>query len=689
MNHSRGIFPDGYKAGYVPRDIFAGLIVALVSIPISMGYAQIAGLPMIYGLYGSLFPILVFGLLTTSRDFVFGVDAAPAALTGGLIASLGIASGSDDAVRTVPIITLCVSLWLLAFFVLKAGRAVKYISTPVMGGFITGICIEIILIQVPKLMGGTAGTGEVFELLAHIWEQRTSYNLMSAVLGAATVAVILIVRKLAPKIPMSVIMMAAGALLTVFTGITDYGVKLLPEVPSGLPLPTFYTVDPDILPDIFIGSMTIALVIMSETLLASRQNAINDGYDLDSRREVLAYTGANLVSGIFGCCPVNASVSRTSIVRQFGGRSQLMSIAASVFMALILLFGTGFIAYLPVPVLTGIVVAALLTACEFHLAGRLLKTSPKDFLIFIAAMAGVLIFGTVYGVLIGVILSFIAVIIKAVTPPRSYMGIITGRDGFYSLKRNKNAVPVEGALIYRFGGNIFFANIDTFVSDIEAGIKDDTKIVIVYGSGIGSIDITAADRIKALRDKLEDRGIRFFMTEHDGVVNDELIKFGAGDLVHKGNVRLTVDTAMRAAGIHEPYTPESVDREETVADNPGKRLSESLLMAGHNAEIEWAYGKNAEKVKMQLVLGFIAELTRGGEISTTEDIVSLERRSAWGRLSYTDEDEILMRIEDLITEHPDSDLLKGIDVQRLSVLIEQRRAIISERLNGQPRENNV
>ncbi|MBR1797836.1 MAG: SulP family inorganic anion transporter [Clostridiales bacterium] len=673
-----GILPEGYKAKYILKDVLSGIIVALVSIPISMGYAQISGLPMIYGLYGSLIPILVYGLLTTSKDFVFGVDAAPAALTGGLLASLQIVSESEEAVRTVPVITLCVAVWLLIFRFARAGRAVKYIATPVMGGFITGICIEIILIQVPKLFGGAPGTGELTELLLHIWEQLPAFNPASFALGIATVVIILTARRFIPKLPMSVVMIAIGAAITVYTPITSAGVKLLPSVEGGLPLPKPFIFDLGTMPDILIGSLTIALVIMSETLLASRQNAINDGYDLDSNREVLAYSIANFSASVLGCCPVNASVSRTSIVRQFGCKSQIMSVSASISMAVILLFCTGFIGYLPVPILTGIVVAALLSACEFHLAGRLIKCSKKDFLIFIAAMAGVLLFGTIYGVLIGVILSFISVIISNITPPRSFMGVIPGRDGFYSLKRNKNAVPVKHAVIYRFGGNIFFANVDTFVSDIENAIRPDTKIVIVYGSGISSIDITAADRLKALREKLAKRDIFFFMTEHDGEVNDELRRYGAGELVTLGNVRLTVDTAFRAAHIHAPYEYDTPENDQSVTEESNNAAA--TLLGGHNAEIEWAFGNEAPAIKDRLLRSIIENLSKNGQVTTIDDLVSIERRSSWGRLSYTDEDEILERLEEYLKNEPDSKILKDIDIEELTTLIDKRRKVIREHL---------
>ena len=537
-------FPEGYTPSFILKDILSGIIVALVSIPISMGYAQIAGLPMIYGLYGSLLPILVFGIITTSYDFVFGVDAAPAALTGGTIAALQIAGGSDEAVNAIPVLTFLVGLWLLLFFLLKAGRAVKYISVPVMGGFITGICLEIISMQLPKLWGGNPGTGELPELVLHMISELSIFNPLSFILGVSTVILILVFRKLVPKLPMSVVMLVIGILLNVGLHLENYGVKILPETAAGLPLPKLLHIDLSILPDLGFSALTIALVIMSETMLASKANATSDGYELDTSREVLAYSMANIVSAVFGCCPVNASVSRTSIVRQFGGRSQIMSISASISMAIILIFCTRFIPLMPVPILTGIIVAALLSACEFHLAIRLHKMSKRDFWIFVSAAVGVLFFGTVYGVIIGVILSFIAVISEAVSPPRTLVGIRKGHEGYYSLKAHEDAEPIPGVVIYRFGGNLFFANIDTFVSDIEDAINEDTHTVIINASGINNVDITATDRLMALTKSLSKRDIRFFFAENDGIVNNELSRYGAGELLENGTVQKDIETCM-------------------------------------------------------------------------------------------------------------------------------------------------
>ncbi|MDE6914653.1 MAG: sulfate transporter, partial [Lachnospiraceae bacterium] len=166
----------GYQTQNLPKDIIAGIIIAAVSIPIAMGYAQIAGLPAVYGLYGSVFPIILFALFSTSPQFIFGVDAAPAALIGGALLSFEIESQSAEAITVVPVLTFYVAAWLLLFFVLGAGKLVNFISKPVMGGFISGVCSTVILMQVPKLFGGTAGTGELFELLDHIIRNLPVFN---------------------------------------------------------------------------------------------------------------------------------------------------------------------------------------------------------------------------------------------------------------------------------------------------------------------------------------------------------------------------------------------------------------------------------------------------------------------------------------------------------------------------------
>ena len=181
-----------YKKNYLAKDLIAGVVMAAVSIPIAMGYAEVSGLPAVYGLYGSVLPILLFACFSTSPQFIFGVDAAPAAIVGASVSSLGIAFGYAEAIDYISMIALCTGLWLLLFYVLKAGKMVDFISTPVMGGFVSGIAVTIILMQIPKVLGASSGTGELPELLHHLWKTMHHVNGMSVVLGCVSLLIIVI-----------------------------------------------------------------------------------------------------------------------------------------------------------------------------------------------------------------------------------------------------------------------------------------------------------------------------------------------------------------------------------------------------------------------------------------------------------------------------------------------------------------
>ena len=667
-----------YKLSYLPKDIAAAIIVALVSIPISMGYSLVAGLPVVYGLYGSLLPILVFGLISSSPQFVFGVDAAPAALVGGAIATLGITAESSEAMKIVPLITLITSAWLLLFAIFHVGRFVKFISTPVMGGFISGVGLTIILMQVPKLFGGKAGTGEGIELVINIVSQLDKINILSVILSVSTITIIMISKKYIPKVPMSVILMFLGAIISAVFHIEDYGVAMLPNVESGLPkisLPDFSYLMSDT-KTIVIQSLIIAIVIVAISLLSTNNYALKYGYKVNNDREILAYCAANVASSVSGCCPVGGSVSRTGIADQFGVKSQMMSVVAALTMLCLLLFGTWFIKYLPVPVLTGIVVCALYGILEIKMAKKLLKSDRTEFMIFVAAFLGVLLLGTVYGVAIGVILSFIAVIIKAVTPPRAFLGIIPGQRGFFDLARNRNAKVIRNAVIYRFSGSLFFANINTFQEEIENSIKDDTKCFVVDATGITNIDITAADRLMIINDKLRSKGIDFYITGHVGSVNDQLRALGAEKLVDEGVVRRTASLALRNSGIDKPYPYEG---DENDTNTSIIETNEQL------AEIEWAFGDDADAKMEQFAKEMLDSLVESiKQLENTENadiqdviIKEAEKNASWGRFGLYDEDELLERIEMHLSELA----ITSHDAEELEAKIEQRRTVIEHKIN--------
>lgn len=659
------LFPTlrNYKKENLGKDILAGLIIMAVSIPISMGYAQIAGLPAVYGLYGSVLPILFFAVFSTSPQFIFGVDAAPAALVGSALLSMGIESGSEEAMRAVPVLTLFVALWLFAFSYMKAGKLVNYISAPVMGGFITGICTTIILMQIPKLFGGSAGVGEFFELAVHIGESLEKLNLPSLLLGLFALFILLLSKKLIPKFPMAVLLMAAGACMTKFLSLKKWGVVTLSAVDPGL-MP-FALPDLSVIPvrEAVTISLSVAIVIMAETLLAENSFAQKNGYRINDNQEIFAFAMGNLIAALTGCCPINGSVSRTAMGEQYQARTQLTGIVAGISMLVLLLGGTGFIGYLPVPILTAIVISALLGATEFDLAIRLWKISRTECMIFVGAFIGVLFLGTINGVLIGILLSFAEVIIRTAKPARCFLGIQPGHRHFRDLKESSQIHAVSGVLIYRFSSNLFFANIQVLRQDIEDHVTQETKAVILDASGIGSIDITAADGLDILCKSLQKQNIRFYITEHIAGLNEQLRKLGLGYLIEEGHVRRTIHIALKDMGIGRPYPLEGgVDNTERSASR--KRADNRVQ------EFVWAFGQDAESVIEKQIEKQIEQLKETGDVEAL-------LHGRWAHMEELDEDEWLGHLEEHLKEIVN---ISGKDEQTLAEKIEAHRKEVHDRI---------
>ena len=654
----------GYKKENLIKDIFTGIIIMAVSIPISMGYAQIAGLPAVYGLYGSVFPIIIFALFSTSPQFIFGVDAAPAALVGAALLSMNIQGSTKEAMEVVPIITFLVAVWLLAFYFMKAGKFVNYISAPVMGGFITGICTTIILMQVPKIMGGTSGTGELPELVEHIIDTGKDINMPSIYIGIVALIILLVSKKIMSKFPMAVVLMVIGVIMTKFMPLQQWGVKTLDSVALGLPswkVPDFgaYTMT-----DLVMISLSVAVVIIAETLLAENSFAQKNGYRINDNQEILAFALGNFVAAFTGCCPINGSVSRTAMGEQYQGKTQLTGIVAGFSMMLLLLVGTGFIGYLPVPILTAIVISALIGATEFDLAVRLWQVSRTECFIFIGAFMGVLMLGTINGVLIGIILSFTEMIIRTAKPATCFLGIQPGHKHFRDLNEGRHIHAIQGVVIYRFSSNLFFANIQTLQRDIEDAIKEDTKAVIIDASAVGNIDITAADRLEILYKSLQEKGIHFYMTEHISGVNEQLRKLGLGYLIENGNVRRTIHVALKDMGINRPYPLEGDVENEQLT--PSRKRVDNRVQ-----EFVWAFGKESEKEIENQIMLQIDQLKKSGDV---ENLF----HGRWSHMDAFDEDEWLEHLEEHLKEIVN---ISGKDEKDIAKRLEEHRREIHNRIH--------
>lgn len=341
-------------------------------------------------------------------------------------------------------------------------------------------------------------------------------------------------------------------------------------------------------------------------------------------------------------------------------------------MAVVLVCATGFIGYLPVPVLTAIVISALMNVVELHLAVRLFKVSRNEFYIFVAACVSVLFLETIYGVIVGLLLSFVAVVLRATNPPRSFLGMIPGKETYYDLKRNRNAYPIQHTIIYRFSENLFFANIKIFQSDIENSIKKDTKVVIIDATAINSIDITAADRLEMMAKNLEKQGIRFYITEHSENVNQQMRSLGIGHLIEEGKVRRTILAALHDAGIPSPCPLEIPKKVHAVHEAMMPAEEENTL-----EEFAWAFGDDAVKEVEKKVHQVMEQLHKLPDLERLAELGIEEKLKNWHSLGAIDEDEILRRMELHLDELPEN--LRG-DRKVILQLIEKRRRKIEQQL---------
>ena len=358
---------------------------------------------------------------------------------------------------------------------------------------------------------------------------------------------------------------------------------------------------------------------------------------------------------------MSGSVSRTAVNERNGGRTQLVSVMASVTMLVVLLVATPLIRFLPVPVLTAIVVNALIGATEFGIARRLWRVNRVELGIFTGAFFGVLLLGAIKGVLVGMVLSFIDVLMRAAAPQRTFLGTLPGKAGFFPIDRVSGVQALPHIVLYRFSGSLFFANIRRFQEDIEGAVQPDTQAVIVDGSAIVSVDITACDRLVVLNRKLRAQGVRFYLTEHIGEVNDQLRHFEAGELIESGAVRRTIQGALRDA--------------DAAVDIGGaqQRIPDNMDDIRQLQELEWLYGADAEvqiERNVQLLLA---------RMRTTEDKDArrtmlehfLNEDFHFGSI---DTDEVLLHLEGHTDElaallgNSEDDVFTDLEVERDSLI---------------------
>src|SRR6266566_1665652 len=499
----------GYRRDLLLADVLAGLAVWAVMVPEGMAYAGIVGVPPIMGLYTIVPPLIAYALLGTSRLLVVGPDTATgliSALTVGAIATQGTAE--FNALTST--LAVLIGAFFLLFGMLRMGWVAAFIPTPVMRGFIEGLVWVTIIGQVPHLLGIEGTSGNFFAKLWSVLQHLSDISLAPALTGALSLLAMLLLRHLAPAVPAAlVVAVVATILVGLFEG-EAAGVRVVGDLPSGLPHLALPELDPAKLWDLVPGALAIALVGYAEALGAAKAAAMQGGGDIDPNQELVAHGPANILSGLFGGFLVVGSLSKTSVAMAAGARTQLANLVSAVFCFLTLVFLTPLFRGMPHPALAAIVVAAMLHLSKPDYLRDLFVRSRWEFGIATIVFAGELTLGVLHGIALGVVLSLMMLIYRTTHPQGAVLGQLPGTEAYRDVELHPNAITFPGLLIWRPGGDLFFASIGHVGHGMKAALAAShppARHVLLDAESVNLVDTTALDELLNVVTELQSQGI--------------------------------------------------------------------------------------------------------------------------------------------------------------------------------------
>ena len=536
-----------YQRDWLLPDIFAGLALWAVMVPEGMAYAGIVGVPPIMGLYSIVPGLVAYALLGTSRQLVVGPDTATgliSALTIGAVA----AQGTADFNTLTSTLAVLIGIFFFAFGVMRMGWVAAFVSTPVMRGFIEGLVYVTIIGQVPHLLGISGASGNFFTKLWHVLQHLPDVSLAPALTGILCLAAMLLLRHLAPAVPAALVVMAAATIVIGLLGGEATGVHVVGHLPSGLPHLTLPHFDRTILQELTPGALAIVLIGYAEALGAAKAAAMESGGNIDPNQELVAHGPANILSGLFGGFLVVGSLSKTSVAMGAGARSQVANLVAAVFCLLTLILLTPLFRDMPDPALAAIVIAAMLHLTKPRYLQNLFARSSWSFANAMIVIAGELTLGVLQGIALGVVLSILLLIYQTSHPQGAVLGQLPHTEAYRDVQRHPEAITFPGLLIWRIGGDLFFASIGRMSQALEASLaaRPDVKRVLLDFEPVNNIDVTACDELLSLIRELRTRGITFAFARVRDAVRDDLRLAGIESIVGPSNFHERITDGVRA-----------------------------------------------------------------------------------------------------------------------------------------------
>jgi sulfate permease, SulP family len=539
----------GYDRRRFGADLTAGLTVGVMLIPQGMAYALIAGMPPIYGLYASLVPLVVYAIMGTSRQLAVG----PVALISLLVAAgVGPLAGGDPQryIELALLLALMVGVIQLALGILRFGFLTNFLSHPVLAGFTSAAALIIGASQLRHLVGvDLPNSNHVHQVLLSLGRELGSVHTLTLAVGLTAILVVAGLKRWRPTFPGALTAVALFTVATSLWGLEGAGLRIVGEVPGGLPVPGIPTLDIAAMGSLLPVAFAIALVGFMESIAVAKVYATRNRYRVDPNQELVALGAANLVGAFFRAFPTTGGFSRTAVNDQAGAQTTVATLVSAGIIAVTLLFLTSLFRSLPNAVLAAIVLTAVGSLVQWREAVHLWRVDRRDFAIMMTTFAVTLGLGIEQGILVGVLVSLGALVYQTSRPHSAVLGRLPGTDTFRNVGRHPEAERPEGVTVYRLDAALCFANAE-FLRDQVRDLMEEkpTPRTLVFDfHAINGVDSTALHHVEELVEQLRAEGIQVYFAGVKGPVMDRFLRSGLRTRIGEDHFFFEVSQAVTAA----------------------------------------------------------------------------------------------------------------------------------------------
>jgi high affinity sulfate transporter 1 len=539
-----------YPRRWLTADLIASVTSWGVMVPVSLAYADLAGVPASIGLVTAFASLVAYAILGTSRHLKVTTSSTMAVMSASLVAPLA-AGDTDRYLALTAGLALIVGALLVAAGLLRLGFLSEFLAKPVVTGFIIGVAITIVVGQLPRLLGVPGSSGNVFDQLQGLAAVLPTTNLPTLALGVGAIVLILGLRLVNRRIPSPLIALVASIVLVRVLDLSSRGVAVLGDVPTGIPIPHLPGVGLGDLAVLTAGAAGIGFLALGESIGAARAFSSRHGYQIDPDQELIAIGASNVSAGLFGGFTVDASLSQTATGEAAGNRSQLSSLGTAGLLLLTVMILAPLFRNLPDAVLAAIVITSVISLVDLHELRRYVEWRRTDFVVAVVALVGVITTTVLIGLLIAAIVSVVALLYRASQPVLAEVGRLPGPHATYGdTSRHEDATPIPGVLMLRFDVPLYYFNASQVsqrvLAMVDAQPAVPTSLVLDIGA-TNDLDVTTTDMLKELVEALGVRGTRLVLAQAKGPVRDRMRRTGLMDEIGEDRVLMSVPAAVAVA----------------------------------------------------------------------------------------------------------------------------------------------